>query len=149
MLDGRWQMVSQQSSIIRACDLASASCNKHVKPAWFLQVFASTSGTTFFWYIPVKEYKDIDTTQKTCNLVTCLGPLMTSFSGAYSVLSSQEMEFKFNKLVISVFGRTLVARPVSFKEKQYTYYWLQGNLACARSSGGGVVLLNRTAPLPV
>lgn len=142
-------MVSQQSSITRAIDLVSATCNKRVKPAWFLQVFASTSGTTFFWYIPVKEYKDIDTTNKTCSLVTYLGPLMTSFSGAYSVLSSQEMQFKFTKLVISAFGRTLAERPVSFTEKQYTYYWLQGDLACARSSGGGVVLLNRTAPLQV
>lgn len=57
------------------------------------------------------------------------------------------MQFKFTKLVISAFGHTLVERPVSFTEKQYTYYWLQGDLACARSSGGGVVLLNRAAPL--
>lgn len=59
------------------------------------------------------------------------------------------MQFKFTKLVITAFGRTLVERPVSLTEKQYTYYWLQGDLACARSSGGGVVLLRKTAPLHV
>ena len=143
-------MVSHQTSITRASDLVSANCSKCVKPAWFpLQVFASTSGTTLFWYIPVKEYKDIDTTDKTCNLVTYLGPLMTSFSGAYSMLSRQKMQFKFSKLVIAAFGRTVVECPVSFTEKQYTYYWLQGDLACARSSGGGVVLFARAAPLQV
>ena len=74
---------------------------------------------------------------------------MTSFSGSYSVLSGQKMQFKFTKLVIAAFSRTLVERPVSLTEKQYTYYWMQGNLACARSSGGGVVLLRRTEPLHV
>ena len=114
-----------------------------------MQVFASSSGTTLFWYIPVKEYKDIDTKNKTCDLVTHLGPIMTSFSGAYSALTGQEMQFRFTKLVITAFGRTLLERSVQFTEKQYNYYWLHGDLACARSSGGGVVLLSRKAPLQV
>ncbi|KAL3155608.1 hypothetical protein ABBQ38_010862 [Trebouxia sp. C0009 RCD-2024] len=112
-------------------------------------VFASTTGATLFWYLPVKEYKHIDTKTKTCDLVTYLGPFKTSFSGAYSASSDQEMRFQFTTLVISAFGRTLLECPISLAEKQYTYYWLQENLACARSSGGGIVLLNRTAPLQV
>ncbi len=54
------------------------------------------------------------------------------------------MQFRFNALVITVFGRTVVKKPISFAEKVYTYYWLHHGLACARSSGGGVVLLKRT-----
>lgn len=112
-----------------------------------LQIFASTNGTTLFWYIPVRELKDIDTKANTCNLVSYLGPVTTSFNGAYSALSGQEMQFSFTRLILSAFGRDLLDRPISFSDKQYTYFWMQGDLACARSSGGGIVLMKRTATL--
>ncbi len=108
-----------------------------------MQVFASTSGTTLFWYIPVQEFRDIDVTSKTLSLVSYLGPVTTSFDGSYTVLSKQDMQFKFSELAVTAFGRTVVRRPISFAEKVYTYYWQQGTLACARSSGGGVVLLKK------
>ncbi|KAL0048372.1 hypothetical protein WJX82_001812 [Trebouxia sp. C0006] len=106
-------------------------------------VFASTSGSTLFWYIPVKEFKDIDVKSRTLSLVSLLGPVTTSFDGSYNTLSKQDMRFSFNALVITVFGRTVVKKPISFAEKVYTYYWLHQGLACARSSGGGIVLLRR------
>ncbi|KAL0023179.1 hypothetical protein WJX77_010265 [Trebouxia sp. C0004] len=106
-------------------------------------VFASTSGSTLFWYIPVKEFKDIDVKTRTLSLVSLLGPVTTSFDGSYNTLSKQDMQFSFNALVITVFGRTVVKKPISFAEKVYTYYWLHKGLACARSSGGGIVLLRR------
>ena len=110
-----------------------------------LQVFASTGGSIWSWYIPVQEYKDINTQHLTCNLVSYLGPITTSFNGAYAALDDQNMQFEFTRLVISLFGRKLLDRPISFSKKQYTYFWLKGELACARSSGGGVVLLKRTS----
>jgi len=106
-------------------------------------VFASTSGSTLFWYIPVKEFKDINVKNRTLSLVSLLGPVTTSFDGSYNTLSKQDMQFSFSALVITAFGRTVVKKPVSFAEKVYTYYWLHKGLACARSSGGGIVLLRR------
>ena len=108
-----------------------------------MQVFASTSGSTLLWYIPVQEFKDIDVSEKLCKLVSYLGPVTTSFNGSYTPVSKQDMQFQFTQLVITAFGRTLVDRPISYGQKVYTYYWLQDNLALARSSGGGVVLLKR------
>ena len=108
-----------------------------------MQVFASTSSSTLFWYIPVQEFKDIDSTNKTLSLVSYLGPVTTSFAGSYTALNKQDMQFKFSTLVVTAFGRTVINRPVSFSEKVYTYFWVEGDLACARSSGGGVVLLRR------
>ena len=107
------------------------------------QVFASTNGSTLFWYIPIREFKDIDVASKSVSLVSYLGPVITSFKGSYTTLGTQDMQFTFTSIVITAFGRTILKRPIRFAEKEYTYYWLHDNLACARSSGGGIVLLSR------
>ncbi|KAA6421782.1 MAG: hypothetical protein FRX49_08101 [Trebouxia sp. A1-2] len=108
--------------------------------------FASTSSSTLFWYIPIKEFKDINVKSRTVSLVSLLGPVTTSFDGSYNTLSKQDMQFSFSALVITVFERTVLKKPISFAEKVYTYYWLHEGLACARSSGGGIVLLRRLQP---
>ncbi|KAL0042806.1 hypothetical protein WJX79_000400 [Trebouxia sp. C0005] len=64
---------------------------------------------------------------------------------AFASTSSSTL-FCFSALVITVFERTVLKKPISFAEKVYTYYWLHEGLACARSSGGGIVLLRRLQP---
>ena len=108
-----------------------------------MQVFASTSGSTLFWYIPVQEFKDISVPAQTCNLVSYLGPVTTSFNGSYTPISKQGMQFQFTSLIITAFGRKVIDRPISYAKKSYTYFWVQDSLALARSSGGGIVLLKK------
>lgn len=106
------------------------------------QVFAATSSSKLFWYIPVQEFKDINMVDHTVKLVSYLGPVTTSFEGKFE-MTNQDMAFSFQTLIVSIFGRTVVNRPIDFAEKTYRYFYVDQSMACARSVGTGLVVLKK------
>lgn len=108
-------------------------------------MFAATGSPQLLWYLPVQEFKDIDMHDHTVKLVSYLGPITTSFEGKFT-MSKQDMTFRFQDLTVTLFGRTLVQRPVNFSEKLYRYFYADQGMACARSVGTGLVVFKRTSP---
>lgn len=80
----------------------------------------------------------------TVKLVSFLGPITTSFEGAFDI-SKQDMTFSFQDLIVTLFGRVIVKRSLSFPKKVYRYFYVNEHMACARSVGTGLIVLKRTS----
>ncbi|KAK9806767.1 hypothetical protein WJX72_001830 [[Myrmecia] bisecta] len=106
-------------------------------------VFSSPAFPPALQYIPVDEFAEIDVAKKTIDLVTDLGPVHTRFLGTFDWRpQGSVMSFGFIGLQLRVFGRVF---PFGFrtKRKEYTYFQVTDDIACARSSRGGVILMHQ------
>ena len=115
--------------------------------SWRL-VFAIPAPIKAWSYIPVMELAIIESPD-TIGLVSLVGPLKFTFSGKCRFHTSEktfDMIFAFDRSKIEAFGRLLVdkQRGGERKEKTYSFFYVQDDLAAANSSGtGGKVLMHR------
>ena len=77
-----------------------------------------------------------------------IGPVKTAFRGRARFKSDESafrMIFAFERIEVEAFGRTLLRKErAEAKEKTYTFFLIQEDMAAANSSGtGGKALLYR------
>ncbi|GIL88749.1 hypothetical protein Vretimale_17190 [Volvox reticuliferus] len=106
-------------------------------------VFAT--GTKFrpFQYIPLKEDFVLDESTKTLVLESSIGPFEFFVRGVMSSWRPEvgDLDFQFNKVDIYFSGNKVWEVNPKTKPKTYTFFHVGTDLACARSSTGGVALL--------
>ncbi|EIE26163.1 hypothetical protein COCSUDRAFT_40304 [Coccomyxa subellipsoidea C-169] len=111
--------------------------------SWRL-VFSGPSKLKFLSYIPVDEDFVVDSADSSLKLESDLGPLRAKFGGTFKWRgSSNDMDFSFTQAEVDLFGRSFWKKDVAFKPKTYSYFWLLDDVACARSSGGTLTLMQR------
>ncbi|CAL8462757.1 g2290 [Coccomyxa elongata] len=121
----------------------NADLLSQLEGAWRL-VFSGPSKFQFLSYIPVDEDFVIDSSDSSLKLESDLGPMRAKFCGSFQWRgSSNELDFSFTKAQVDLFGRCVWERDVAFKPKTYSYFWLRDDVACARSSGGTLTLMQR------
>ncbi|BDA50849.1 hypothetical protein COCOBI_17-0680 [Coccomyxa sp. Obi] len=122
---------------------SNADLLSELEGAWRL-VFSGPSKVQFLSYIPVDEDFVIDSSDSSLKLESDLGPMRAKFGGSFQWRgSSNELDFSFTKAEVDLFGRCVWKRDVAFKPKTYSYFWQRDDVACARSSGGTLTLMQR------
>ncbi|EFJ48173.1 hypothetical protein VOLCADRAFT_104865 [Volvox carteri f. nagariensis] len=106
-------------------------------------VFGTATKFRPFQYIPVKEDFVLDETAKTLALESSLGPFDFFIRGKMNSWRPEtgELDFQFNKVDILFSGNKVWEVTPKTKPKTYTFFYVASDLACARSSAGGVALL--------
>ncbi|GLC41469.1 hypothetical protein PLESTB_001008400 [Pleodorina starrii] len=115
-----------------------------VSGKWRL-VFGTATKFRPFQYIPVKEDFVLDDSSKTLALESSIGPFEFFIRGVMSSWrpESGELDFQFNKVDIHFNGSKVWEVTPKTKPKTYTFFHVGTDLACARSSAGGVALLTK------
>ena len=80
---------------------------------------------------------------RSIHLVSYLGPIKTAFKGNYKFRDGGVMQFGFDEAEVSFAGKRVLQRAVGIGPNEYTFYWLQGDVACARSKKGNGVTIVR------
>ncbi|GLI66571.1 hypothetical protein VaNZ11_010465 [Volvox africanus] len=108
-------------------------------------VFGTATKFRPFQYIPVKEDFVLDESTKTLALESSIGPFEFFIRGVMSSWRPEvgELDFQFNKVDIYFAGNKIWEVNPKTKPKTYTFFHAGPDLACARSSAGGVALLVR------
>ncbi|KAG2489911.1 hypothetical protein HYH03_011548 [Edaphochlamys debaryana] len=115
-----------------------------VAGTWRLVFGTATKFRPFQW-IPVKEDFIINDQTKDLSLESALGPLDFFIRGRMNAWrpESGELEFQFNKVDIHFRGEKVYEVNPKTKPKTYTFFHVGPELACARSSAGGLALMRK------
>ncbi|GFR42976.1 hypothetical protein Agub_g3975 [Astrephomene gubernaculifera] len=110
--------------------------------SWRL-LFGTATKFRPFQYIPVKEDFVLDEADKTVVLESTLGPFEFFIRGVMASWrpESGELQFQFTKVDIHFAGNKVWEVSPKSKPKTYTFFHVSPDMACARSSAGGVALM--------
>lgn len=106
-------------------------------------IFGTATKFRPFQYIPVKEDFVLDENTKALALESSIGPFDFYIRGVMNAWKPEEaaLDFQFNKVDIHFNGSKVYEVTPKTKPKTYTFYYVGSDIACARSSAGGVALL--------
>lgn len=106
-----------------------------------MQVFSSSAPIPQWRYIPITEVFVINVADSTIALKSQLGFIATNFLGSFNwdPLTSK-LNFGFDQLLLSCFSWRKTFK-LSRPWKTYTWFYVKDELACARSSDGGLVMV--------
>lgn len=117
---------------------------RSIDGTWRL-VFGTATKLRFFQYIPVDEDFKVDLAGGTLALVSVIGPFGFNIKGKVFGWEAQSgvLDFQFNEVDVSFNGSKIWTTQPKTKRKTYTFYHVEGDVAAARSSAGGVALLRK------
>lgn len=106
-------------------------------------VFSTASSIEAFQYIPVVEYLTHNAETGGVSLTSQLGPLGFDISGCVASWESNAMKFAWESMDVSLFGSKIWQTTMPGSTKSYQYFFKNNKILCARSSAGGVTLLQQ------
>ncbi|PNH02826.1 hypothetical protein TSOC_011172 [Tetrabaena socialis] len=106
-------------------------------------LFGTGTKIRAFQYIPVKEDFVLDAASRTLALESAIGPFEFFIRGVMAAWRPEvgALDFQFTKVDIHFAGNKVWEVTPKTKPKTYTFFHVGTDLACARSSSGGVALL--------
>ena len=106
-------------------------------------VFASSGGFPRLLYIPVPEYFDMTQSDvnQSIDIITELGPITTHFLGECSWLSDTEFSYSIKQIKVDVGSWSGTFGMPAKLDNVLSFFYVEGDLACARSKLGGTMLL--------
>jgi hypothetical protein len=111
--------------------------------AMWQPVFASSGGFPRLLYIPVPEYFDLTQSDasQSIDIITELGPITTHFLGECSWLNDTEFSYSIKQIKIDVGTWSGTFGMPAKLDNVLSFFYVDGELACARSKLGGTMLL--------
>ncbi|GMH32862.1 hypothetical protein BSKO_00696 [Bryopsis sp. KO-2023] len=106
-------------------------------------LFFSTA-TGVFKYVPVKEYAEVDSSKGSFNIGSEVGFVKFHIPGSFDWKGEENlMTFRFLKIETDVLGFKFEFE-LAKKDKFYTFFYVDENIACIRSKGKGITLMCRS-----
>lgn len=104
-------------------------------------VFSTATNIKAFQYIPVPEYLTHHVGTGGVSLTSQLGPLGFDIIGCVGSWQKNAMEFSWDRMEVFFLGSKVWSTKLSTSRKTYKYFFKNNKILCARSSAGGITLL--------